>query len=82
MNQGAQRGLLTRRARIAMDAWNLTHPDQPIPWEWLEEVILAVVKCRQAAYQGDEDAFTKAGEHLLQFTRRVPEEVLNAIRIK
>lgn len=66
-------GWATRKARIAQEQWNLTHPDRLLPWEWVEEMLFA---WRQKEEHGhDPDRCREWWLRYEEFARFVPDPV-------
>lgn len=61
-----------RRARVEVERWNGENPHRPIPWEWVEEALLAWRYWKELALTEPE----KAIDHLLryeEFARKLPQ---------
>lgn len=60
---------VTRRARIAQEQWNSEHPEQFVPWEWLEEFLLAhrrAKECRSYALDEAREAQARRNEFIVK----------------
>lgn len=62
-----------RRARVAQEKWNLEHPDKIIPWELVEEAVLAWRTWKELVTEDPTEALYACERHQ-EFARKLPEE--------
>lgn len=67
-----------RRARIAVEQWNAERPDRALPWEWMEEALLAWRAWKEQQTCNPQEAH-EAWERYEEFERKLPLEIVNEI---
>lgn len=65
-------------ARVAQERWNMEHPDQFTPWEWIEETLLAWRACKEQASYAPQKS-EEAHQRYLEFSRKLPPLLLREI---
>lgn len=69
---------LFRKARNAQEQWNRAHPDRILPWEWVEEMILAWRAWKEQRGETPEEV-RQFQYRYEEFARKVPNQVYEAI---
>lgn len=70
---------MVRRARVAQEGWNSEHSDNPVPWEWVEEALLAHRAWKEASsYAPLEEVKAHKARHD-EFARKLPAGLYDAI---
>lgn len=67
-----------RRARVAQEQWNTENPERIIPWEWVEEMLLAWRSWKEQQGYAPQEAETAHGRYL-EFAKKVPHQLVEEI---
>jgi hypothetical protein len=68
----------TRRARVAMEQWNAENPDCWVPWEWVEEVLLAWRAWKEQTSYAPQDAMAHH-QRYQEFVGKLPSRLVTEI---
>lgn len=63
------------RARVAQEQWNEEHPDRKVPWEWVEEALLAWRSWKEQVEYAPQEAKT-AEDRYREFACKLPDALL------
>jgi hypothetical protein len=67
-----------RRARVAQEQWNAEHPDQVVPWEWVEEMLLAWRAWKEQVGYAPQEAVA-CHQRYQEFARKIPSRLVSEI---
>ena len=67
-----------RRARVAQEQWNAEHPDHLVPWEWVEEMLLAWRAWKEQVGYGSQEALSHH-QRYQEFARKLPQRLIHEI---
>jgi hypothetical protein len=70
--------LSVRKARARLEMWNWEFPDRSIPWEWVEELILARHRWHVAMKESPQLAAVH-DHRFREFAEKLPRELLNEV---
>lgn len=66
---------MVRKAREVQAAWNAKHPDRLVPWEWIEEAMLAWRAWMELG-QCDPERSRAACQRHNEFAAKLPDTLL------
>jgi hypothetical protein len=67
-----------RKARARLEMWNWEYPDRSIPWEWVEELVLAHHRWHQAKNESPRLAAAH-DSRFREFADKLPRELLHEV---
>jgi hypothetical protein len=70
--------LSVRKARARLEMWNWEYPDRSIPWEWVEELILARHRWHVAMKESPQLASVH-DHRFREFADKLPRELLSEV---
>lgn len=66
------------RARAVVDWWNEDHPQRHVPWEWVEEMLLAKHRWHSLARQRSGKALDHYARYQ-EFSKKLPRPLVDQI---
>jgi hypothetical protein len=67
-----------RKARARLEMWNWEYPDRSIPWEWVEELVLARHRWHAAIHESPRQA-AALDSRFREFADKLPRELLDDV---